>query len=233
MVLTVSTPANLFNIFLTDSFTVGRTIIDMFNLVPGPNTINAEFQYGPISAADTSAEELITQYLYGNPKIPITVVSTGAPDDVQGSPGFPYSSPYGTLLPALGGAAPIQATFPGLGPPNSPTGTGGDQGLVNDIQIFFEPIEAICKGTVTITFRVVNNLQTPIFIEHVINRSYQGASNIRQNNGAGQDGAQYASFDHVFNSIYEAKPGNDPGTNGYTEVGSYLYYFKLQAYLIL
>ena len=69
--------------------------------------------------------------------------------------------------------------------------------------IFFDPIVAICGGSVAITTRINNNLGTKLEVV-----SLAGT--------ASQDGVQYASFDYTFKNPFVAAAGATP--SAYSEM---------------
>ena len=70
---------------------VGHAVIDPLDLVPGENTLQAEFRYAPNDANDTTAQSFVTQLLQTSDDIPLTIKGDGD------------SSPFASLVPALEG----------------------------------------------------------------------------------------------------------------------------------
>jgi hypothetical protein len=61
----------------------------VFDLVPGENTVAAEFHYEPANANDTVAQSFLTDFIQGNSALPLTIQ------------GDLSSSPFASLAPAL------------------------------------------------------------------------------------------------------------------------------------
>ncbi|KAH9485291.1 hypothetical protein JR316_0002199 [Psilocybe cubensis] len=71
--------------------TIGRAVIDEFNLVPGTNVVNTEFHYQPANSNDTIAQAFLSEFLQTGDTIGLTIH------------GDANSSPFASLSPALSG----------------------------------------------------------------------------------------------------------------------------------
>lgn len=93
---------------LYEDVKIGRAVIDVcsfsrksqrgsnsdlqtLNLVPGENTISAEFHYEPDSANDTTAQSFLSNFIQTGDSLPLIIK------------GDTSSSPYPSLVPALEG----------------------------------------------------------------------------------------------------------------------------------
>ncbi|KAJ7251753.1 hypothetical protein B0H12DRAFT_1234031 [Mycena haematopus] len=84
---------------------IGRAAINVFDLVPGANTILTEFHYEPANANDTVAQSFLTDFIQGDSKLPLTIQG-----DIN-------SSPFGSLAPALTSLT-LTTDLQGLNQPN-------------------------------------------------------------------------------------------------------------------
>ncbi|KAF8314052.1 hypothetical protein DL93DRAFT_2167525 [Clavulina sp. PMI_390] len=125
---------------------VGRTVLTSFDLLPGTHDYPAEFRYEPTNANDSTAQDILTQYLQSTAAIPIT-----AKGDAQ-------SSPYASLIPA----------FEGVSLSSSLTGIGAR--LVTQINVFIT-LDTLTDNTVTLNFDAYNPLDAELNIEFIQNDS--------------------------------------------------------------
>lgn len=95
---TLENPSNISLQSVDVSFSVtfkgaklGRAAIDTLDLVPGENTIAAEFHYAPADANDTVAQSFLTEFLQSEDDIPLIIQ------------GDSDSSPFASLQPGLEG----------------------------------------------------------------------------------------------------------------------------------
>ncbi|KAJ7072466.1 hypothetical protein C8F01DRAFT_1299136 [Mycena amicta] len=109
---------------------IGRAAIADFNLVPGENTVAAEFHYEPADANDTVAQSFVTAFIQGNDRIPLTIQG-----DLQ-------SSPFGSLAPALSGLT-LSTGLQGLNQPN----------LITHINVYIT-LDSLVTNIVSIDFDV-------------------------------------------------------------------------------
>jgi hypothetical protein len=65
--------------------------LQVFNLVPGENTIPAEFHYHPDDANDTVAQSFLSEFIQTGDALPLSINGDSS------------SSPYASLVPALEG----------------------------------------------------------------------------------------------------------------------------------
>ncbi|KAJ7874667.1 hypothetical protein B0H14DRAFT_3551962 [Mycena olivaceomarginata] len=88
-----------------EGVTIGKAAIAVFDLVPGENTVAAEFHYEPANANDTVAQSFLTDFIQGNSALPLTI---------QGDLG---SSPFASLAPALSSLT-LSTSLQALNQPN-------------------------------------------------------------------------------------------------------------------
>lgn len=121
--------------------TLGRAVIDPFDLVPGSDTYAAEFRYMPDDANDTHAMEFLN-----------TFITTEGPLDVTIS-GDTESTPFESLATALDGIQ-ISTSIAGLNEPN----------LITHINVYIS-IGTIFTSEVEIDFDVFNPMDADLVIE--------------------------------------------------------------------
>jgi hypothetical protein len=79
--------------FFSKSQRGSNSDLQTLNLVPGENTISAEFHYEPDSANDTTAQSFLSKFIQTGDTLPLAIK------------GDPWSSPYPSLVPALEGVS--------------------------------------------------------------------------------------------------------------------------------
>jgi len=79
--------------FYTKSLRGSNFDLQMFNLVPGENTVPAEFHYQPDNANDTTAQSFLHEFIQTGNSLLLSIK------------GDPSSSPYPSLVPALEGVS--------------------------------------------------------------------------------------------------------------------------------
>ncbi|PVF99379.1 hypothetical protein CPB86DRAFT_293734 [Serendipita vermifera] len=130
---------------------VGTSVVPTFNLVPGANSLDAEFRYQPADANDTVAQSFLQAYLEQGGSVPVTIR------------GDSHSSEYDSLVPALEQTT-LSSGVPGIAAK-----------LVTHINVYLSLSGAVLTGEVEVDFDVYNPLDCELQILHVQNDSlYQG-----------------------------------------------------------
>ncbi|KAH9934026.1 uncharacterized protein BXZ73DRAFT_100865 [Epithele typhae] len=119
---------------------LGRAVIDPLDLVPGENTLHAEFHYAPNDANDTTAQGFVTELLQTGDTIPLTIK------------GDSESSPFASLASALEGVE-IDTSITGLSAPP----------IVTHINAFIT-LDTLVTNLITIDFDIANPLDTDMEI---------------------------------------------------------------------
>jgi hypothetical protein len=81
----------MFALFFGRSQTDSDSDLQTLNLVPGENSISAEFHYEPDNANDTTAQSFLSEFIQTGDSLPLTIKGDSS------------SSPYPSLVPALEG----------------------------------------------------------------------------------------------------------------------------------
>ncbi|KAF9245017.1 hypothetical protein BU15DRAFT_85819 [Melanogaster broomeanus] len=122
---------------------IGRAAFSTFNLIPGEDSLSAEFQYAPANANDTVAQEFLTSFVQSGDVLPLTVKGDSA------------SSPFASLQPALEGVT-LQSSVTGLNVPPIIT------------QVYPSvSLETLVSNEVDLSFDIYNPLGADLVIEFV------------------------------------------------------------------
>jgi len=118
---------------------IGRAVVNNFDLVPGKNSMPAEFHYQPANANDTIAQSFLTEYLSTGEDVPLTIK------------GDSQSSPFGSLIVGLEGVELSTAL------------TGISAKLIQHINVFIT-VETLLTGFVSIDIDISNPLDSDLTI---------------------------------------------------------------------
>ncbi|KAJ6607775.1 hypothetical protein B0H10DRAFT_2227490 [Mycena sp. CBHHK59/15] len=134
-----------------EGVTIGRAVIDTFNLVPGDNLVPTEFRYEPANANDTTAQGFLTSFIQGSSSLPLTIQG-----DLQ-------SSPFASLAPALSSLT-LSTSLDALNQPN----------LITHVNVIIT-LDSLVTNIVSINFDMQNPLDTDLVVEFV--QSDSGVNN--------------------------------------------------------
>lgn len=122
---------------------VGESVVPAFNLVPGGNTLAAEFRYHPANANDTVAQSFLQSYLEQGGSVPVTIH------------GDSNSASFESLVPALEQTA-LSSGVPGI-----------SAKIVTKINVYLSFTGALATGEVEIDFDAYNPLDCDLELVHV------------------------------------------------------------------
>jgi len=118
---------------------IGRAVVNNFDLVPGKNSMPAEFHYQPANANDTVAQSFLTEFLSTGNDIPLTIK------------GDSQSSPFGSLVVGLEGVS------------LSTSLTGINAKLISHINVFIT-VSTLLDNFVSIDIDITNPLDSDLTI---------------------------------------------------------------------
>ncbi|KAH7108191.1 hypothetical protein BKA62DRAFT_764259 [Auriculariales sp. MPI-PUGE-AT-0066] len=122
---------------------LGRTFVEDFSLVPGENTMPAEFRYKPENANDTVAQSFVSEYLESSGVIPVNIKGDG------------QSSPFASLGPALS-AVTLSGSVQGIGAL-----------LIKHIHVVITIPDTLITNEVIVDFDVENPLDTDMRVTNL------------------------------------------------------------------
>ncbi|TFY74322.1 hypothetical protein EWM64_g9690, partial [Hericium alpestre] len=120
---------------------LGRAAIDPLNLLPGENTIAAEFHYEPENANDTTAQSFLSKFLQSGDSLSL---------NIKGDSG---SSPFASLQPALEGVH-LSTSLQGINVPP----------IITHITAYIS-VATLLTNEIEINFDIANPLDTDMTIE--------------------------------------------------------------------
>ncbi|KAG8787307.1 hypothetical protein FRB91_009037 [Serendipita sp. 411] len=121
---------------------LGESVVPTFSLVPGSNTLDAEFRYHPANANDTVAQTFLQSYLEQGGAVPITIH------------GDAKSASFDSLVPALQQTS-LSSSVPGIAAK-----------LVTHVNVYITA-GSIFSNEVEVDFDVANPLDTDLQLMHV------------------------------------------------------------------
>jgi len=118
---------------------IGRAVVNDFDLVPGKNSMPAEFHYMPANANDTVAQSFLTEFLSTGNNIPLQIKGDG------------QSSPFGSLVVGLEGVS-LDTSL-----------TGINAKLIEHINVYIT-VDSLLTGFVSIDIDLNNPLDSDLTI---------------------------------------------------------------------
>ncbi|KAF9562634.1 hypothetical protein CPC08DRAFT_706528 [Agrocybe pediades] len=147
---TLNNPSNItlntVNIALPVIFngvTLGRAVIDEFDLKPGENVVDTEFHYQPADANDTVAQSFLSDFIQSGDPIDLTIHGDRA------------SSPFGSLQAGLANLQ-LSTSLNGINHPN----------LITQILVTIT-LDSLVTNLVSAEFFLTNPLDATLVIENV------------------------------------------------------------------
>ncbi|KIJ38952.1 hypothetical protein M422DRAFT_258368 [Sphaerobolus stellatus SS14] len=125
-----------------NSVSIGRAVIDKFDLVPGANVIPSEFHYMPANSNDTTAQSFLSKFLVSSDTLDLTIKGDSA------------SSTFNSLAPAFEGVS-LSASLKGNGVL-----------LITNVLVTIT-LDTLITGLIALNFDVFNPTQAPLVIKHV------------------------------------------------------------------